>query len=356
MIGVLLTAALAAGAPPEQAPPPREVRPDISLVVSVRVDRSGDDSCFRLLRIGFYHGKPLPAEKLLDCDERVYGHLSQSAIRANRYLVSWNGSVFDLREKKFTNHVRDDWFAEDRVVRSDDTKVTYWAACDDKSERLFTFEYTAGTPTRVKEPSEWMIPSGVPRSPDGAKAIYSVGQKLVLHRNGYKPKPLGTNFDSNGEPVLWLDDARVLTQRTAGDLVTVDLDGKVTKVVTIKDGPVFPCSLIRDPAGSIYLTCFSERQLYFQIDVENKKAVQTNWRGLGHGFEAAWGGDQLRYRGKELGRLDYWADAAAAAPGYLAVPVHTDGCDFHIAVWSAASGEWARFDFPWVSSVLGWVK
>jgi hypothetical protein len=352
---MLVWAVLAAGAAPVPAPPPRAVVPDVSLIVSERVDCRDDDNCYRLLRIGFRNGKPFPAEVVLACDQRVYRHLSGGAIRANRYLVSRNGSAFDLREKKLINHVRDDWFVEDRVVRADDAKVMYWAD-DDGSERLFTFEYATGTRTKVKEPKEWMIPAHVPRSPDGTKAIYSVRGDLVLHRDGREPKSLGTDFNSHGEPVLWLDDNRVLMQREAGKLVTVNLDGAVTDVVTIKDGPVFPCSLVRDPSGAVFLTYFSGDHQYFKIDVANKTAVKADRRGLGYEFDAAWSGGTFRHRGRDLGRLSCWADAAVAAPGYLAVPVHTDGCDFHIAVWSVASGEWTRFNFPWASGVLGWIK
>lgn len=359
---VLICAVLAAGAAPvlPVAPAPRLVKPDVSLIVSERVDRKGDDTLFRVLRIGFRNGKPLPAEVILECDPEDYRRLYGGEIRANRYLVSMNGSVLDLRGKGFMNRVEKFPSAEDRVVFADDTKVTYWTEGEDRANGLFTFEYATGTRTRIKEPKEWMIPPDVARSPDGTKAMYSVRGALTLHREGKEPKSLGTDFNSNTEPVLWLDNDRVLTQREAGKLVTVSVDGKVTEVVTIKDLPPFASiELVRDPAGSVFLDAFDYGgQKYFQIDLAKKTAVETEWHGLGHGFEAAWAGGKIRHGGKgiDVGKLSCAVDWAVAAQGHLAVPVQTDGCDHNIAVWSVASGKWTRFDFPWAMAVLGWIK
>ena len=145
--------------------------------------------------------------------------------------------------------------------------------------------------------------------------------------------------------------------------MTVSLDGKVTEVVTIKDLPPFASiDLVRDPAGSVFLDAFDYGgRKYFQIDLAKKTVVETEWRGLGHGFEADWGRGKVRHAGKGIDiSIDIEpglvADLAMAAPGYLAVPFHAHGCTSNIAVWSVASGKWTRFDFPWAMSVLGWIK
>jgi hypothetical protein len=365
MVGVLLCAILATGADPlppplpDAAPPPREVRPDVWLIVDERVDGAPGGVDKRVLRIGFRNGKPLPAEVILACGEEDYWRVCGGDIRANRYLVSKNGSVLDLRGRGFLNRVEELNFDRNLLVRADDTKVTYWTAGQNRPDRLFTFEYATRTRTHIKEPKPWLIPAGVPRSPDGTKAVYSVRGDLTLHRDGEEPKSLGTDLNSDLEPVLWLGNDRVLTQRETGKLVTVTLDGTVTDLLTIKDAPKGAIAeLARDPEGAVVLTFPSEEGESFKIDLANKTAAKAVWRGLGHGFEVARADDTVRHGGKkvDMGQLGSCTDKAAAAPGYLAVPVHTDGCAFHIAVWSAASGTWTRFDFPWAQGVLGWIE
>src|SRR5687767_13815054 len=103
----LSMAATSAPVPPvpaNQAPPPRAVKPDVSLIVIDSVEKD-DVRVGRVNRIGFRNGKMLPAEVLWERDERdaaAAGVIGRE-IRANRYLVSTRGAVFDLREKKLIN-------------------------------------------------------------------------------------------------------------------------------------------------------------------------------------------------------------------------------------------------------------
>jgi hypothetical protein len=350
--------------PANQAPPPRLVRPDISLVVSDEVRGADGVRRARVLQIGFRNGKPLPTEVIRESDDPENEYFTAGEIRANRYLVSMRGGVLDLREKKLINTEQDG-----ELVRSDDTKVTYWIAGENRDPGLFTFEYATGTLTRIEKLKRPRIPAGVKRSPDNAKAINWVDGELFLHNDGQKPKSLGTGFKTDRAtgvqvgsgfstfPVVWLDDDLILTQRETGKLVTVTLDGKVTDVVTIKDfSKNGSLGLMHDHAGSII---YYAGETNYKIDPVNKTATPADWGGLGHGFEMAWEPDEdgcykFRHNGKDIGRCACWPYDAVAAPGVLAVPSRDSRKKF--AVWSAATGEWTTLELPWAGRVLGWIK
>jgi hypothetical protein len=369
MVGVLLSALLVVGAPPEQAPPPREVRPDVSLIVSTPIGKDGSLPV-RVQRIGFRNGTPMAAETIIDCDEnalKLLGVYYAASIRANRYVVSTCGSVLDLREKKFINSEQ-----AGEVVCVDDTHVTYRIDGENREPGLFAFEYATGKLRRVEKLKPPLIPEGVQLSPDGTKAVAWADNELFLHRDGQKPKSLGDGFKLGREParlgrnafekfpLLWVDNDRFLTQRERGKLVTVSIIGQVTEVVTIKNLPdekdAYP-DLIHEPDGSIV---FFMGHSAFKIDIANKTAVKSDWRGLGQGFELArnhtYEPATFRQNGKDIGRFACSELRAVAAPGHVAVPVpNGDRCGETIAVWSAATGEWTTFEFRWLG-VLGWVK
>jgi hypothetical protein len=345
----------------EQAPPPRLVKPDMSLIVRDQI--AGKDGFFHICvkRVGFRNGKPLPAEVIWEGDERNAEQFMLRVIWANRYLVSYvgGGSVLDLQEKKVINTERDG-----DVIHIDDKKVTYWIAGKDREQGLFTFEYATGTLTRIEMLKTPRLRRFDPLSPDGRKAIDWVDGELFLHRDGQKPKSLGTGFKMDRKPVMglnfsmfphvWLDDERILTQRGIGKLVTVTLDGKVTDVVTIKDLPEDAwVEMWHDGAGSII---FTADQKVFKIDVAKKTAKLTDWHGLGHGFEESWERDKkfritFRHNGEEIGQFNRRFDYSAA-PGYLALPVR----DKKIMVWCATTREWTALECDRNLRIIDWVK
>jgi hypothetical protein len=367
MSGVLLCVLLGPAAapvpqtPPNEAPPPRAIRPDISLVVTEWVPGDGAPDLTRVYRVGFRNGKPITKELVWEGEYTSCGPFLRVA--ANRYLISTYGSVVDVRDRKLINSE-----LQGEIFRIDDTKVTYRIESPGREKGDFTFEYATGTVTRLAELKTPRIPARVPRSPDGTKAISWADSELFLHREGRKPRSLGTGFKleekgtylgSNFDrfPSLWLDDERVLTQRDAGELVTVTLDGKVADVVTIKDFPKAGRSwLIRDRAGSIV---YYADQKNFKIDLVNKTAVPTDWCGFGHGFEIPWESDKkftVRHNGKDIGRFEFWPHRAESAPGHFAFPQDPERASQRVMVWSVATGEWVTLEFTQDPDVVGWIK
>src|SRR5207248_1965192 len=132
-------------------------------------------------------------------------------------------------------------------------------------------------------------------------------------------------------------------------LVTVDLAGKVTEVVAIKDAPKELASapgFFRDESGATVYVCGGDA---YKIDVAKKTAEKYEWYDLGHGFESSWErhelfGYRLRYKGKEIGWLWCWPFWAKTAPGYLALTANygqeRQARPECVAAYSAATGEW----------------
>jgi hypothetical protein len=200
-----------------------------------------------------------------------------------------------------------------------------------------------------------------------------VADELVLHQVGAKPRSLGKGFHIDVSdlastfgpaPVLWLNNGTVLTQRGNGKLVTLDVAGKVTELLTIKGAPkdlVSAPHLFRDGSNRIVYGCGSE---VYTIDVEKKKWAKSEWHDLGHGFEASRErqpkfGYKLRHNGKEFAQINCWPHTARTAPGILAVEAQFGQEEFGqpecVAVWTVEVGEWQTIKL-WPNCIVGWVK
>ena len=384
-------AASAAPVPPvpvNQAPAPRLVKPDISLAYLEWLPGAvsqGESNRSRLWIVGFRNGRMLPPEVVWEADDESLDISAQWHGRyhfvAGRYLISGLGTVIDLREKKVINSER-----ESDIVRAEETRVVYLKGGDKPAGGLFAFEYATGTVTRLGDepPKQWyqQLSSIYKVSPDRKKAItWDDKEELILHRESQKPKSLGKDFkmveDPKGVlsrslqymyfPALWLDSETILTQRGHGNLVVVNLAGKITEVANIKNPPKFATPRFeRDIDGAIYSHLDAE---VYHVDLVRKTAVKSEWRSLGHGFEASWAwqdklGYKLRYKGKDIGQLRCRPELSQTAPGYLALAVdqRADERMFYakrqVAVWSAATEQWAAENYEYLSIIplVGWIK
>jgi hypothetical protein len=367
--------ALGAGAaetpkvPTPKAPAPRPALPQISLFVVENVTGdSGTVDTQRILRVGVRNGKLLPAEKVWEGDQRFLSHFGGHRIVADRYFVTKYGGVIDLRDGKVLNNEQDGEFCA-----FDGTKVFY----RNTNDGAVVYSFDLATHKTKKEASrgagKYAFPGVI--SPDGGSAIESgpVADELVLHQVGAKPKSLGKGFHIDigplsstfgPTPILWLNNGTFLTQRGNGKLVTVDLAGKVTELLTIKDAPkdlVSAPYLLRTPSGQIVYTCGPE---VYTINAEKKTAAKSEWQDLGNGFEASWERDEkfghkLRHNGKEFAQVNCWPYHAKTAPGLLALEARFNQGAFGeaecVAVWSVEVGEWQTVKM-WPNCVVGWAK
>jgi hypothetical protein len=331
---ILATAAPVPPVPANLAPPPRLVKPDLSLIVVACPEDSPNAS---VRRVGFRNGKPMPAELVWETKRpNLRTNIGELRIVQNRYLVTPDAVVIDLRDNNVVNK-ETGW-----VEGIDETKLTYSAGSDEDDCDLLTFEYATGKRTRILK-AEPM----------------SLGKGFTLQT---KPDVEIGAIDCGRFPVLWLDNERFLTQRANGKLVTVDLAGKVTEAATIKDVPkVTYCWFFRDLTGRIVYV--ADRQ-YYRIDLATKLGEKSEWMDLGTGFESSYEPDKedryrIRYQGKQLGSLQCLPGTAKTAPGYLALGFGTNpGRPDRVSVWFAATREWTSLDYEPLDSgsIVGWIK
>lgn len=353
------------------APQPRPALPQRSLVVVEEVTGpSGTVDTRRVLRIGVRKGKLLPAETIWEGDQRFLGHFGRHRLVGDRYLVTDFGGVIDLCDKKVLNAEQDAEFYE-----IDGTKVVYRNLNVRRVEGVFSFDLATGKVQKEANLGAGKYALLGKRSPDGSSAIESgpVADELVLHQVGAKPKSLGKGFRIDigplsstfgPTPVLWLNGGTFLTQRGNGKLVTVDVTGKVTELLTIKDAPTDLVSapyFFRDSSNRIVYVCGA---VAYSINADKKEWAKYEWRDLGHGFEVSWHGQdkfgyQLRHNGKEFGSINCWPHTAHTAPGILALEAQFGQDVFGqpecVAVWAVEVGEWQTIKL-WPNCIVGWVK
>jgi hypothetical protein len=301
-------------------------------------------------------------------DQRFLSHFGGHRVVADRYFVTKYGGVIDLRDGKVLNDEQDGEFCA-----FDGTKVFYRNTNGDATAHSFDLTTRKAKEEAARGAGKYAFPGVL--SPDGNSAVESgpVADELMLHQVGSKPKSLGKGFRIDiGQlsstfgptPVLWLNNGAVLTQRGNGKLVTLDVAGKVTELLTIKDAPkdlVGSPYLFRDGSGRIVYLCGSA---VYAIDMEKKTATKSEWHDLGHGFEASWErqpkfGHKLRHNGKEFAQINCWPHTARTAPGILALESQFGQDAFGqpecVAVWAVEVGEWQTIKL-WPNCIVGWVK
>lgn len=211
-------------------------------------------------------------------------------------------------------------------------------------------------------------------SPDGLKSVKVSGpfegsaDSLEIH---FKDRPtvfVRENFQIYVNklssympqlPLLWIDDHRILTQKSNGNLVIVSTDGKVTPFLQV------PCALDdvpdleRNRSGKIVYEC---RGAIYALDVENRKYEKIR-HDLGNNFDvdSVGGGNVYYFNGKEIGRegID-----AVTTKSYLALlyaeaknGVIESAEIKTIKVWNETKRDWAVITVDgWGAQILGWIE
>jgi hypothetical protein len=353
------------------APQPHPALPQLSLVVVEEVTgERGTVDTRRVLRVGVRNGQLLSAETIWEGDQRFLGHFGGHRLVGDRYLVTRFGGVIDLRDKKVLNKEQNSEFCG-----AEGTKIFYRNLNVNRDDGVFSFDLTTHKVKKEADLGEGKYALIGARSPDGSATIESgpVADELILHQVGSKPKSLGKGFRIDigplsstfgPTPVLWLNTGVILTQRGNGKLVTVDVAGKVTELLTIEDAPkdlVGAPYFFRDGSNRIVYLC---GPVAYTIDAQKKTATKAAWRDVGHGFEIAWEGQdklghKVRHNGKEIGWINCLPHTARTAPGLVALEARYGqdalGQSECVAVWSVEVGEWQTIKL-WPNCIVGWIK
>jgi hypothetical protein len=315
-----------------------------------------------LVRYRFRDGVQVSRDVVL-ADPDTSFNLGGNHIYQNRYVITRWGDVVDVEKKKLLHDGEGDFVGTDgsRVIQHVDRRDV---------KGFFYYDLESNRYARLRSPKKWALPGLL--SPDQTRSIstpdFGDGE-IWLHTLNKKKKLLGSKFrvgvsgscSMPTPPVLWLDDKRILTQRTIGEIVILHLNGRVEPLLTIPitDTSGSVPSLDRDAQGRI---TYAWSGGIHTLDVENKKHLPYEWAPLGHGFELEVGlnqvyGEIARFNGQEIGR--WWSSAAITTEGFVAMIYGEVGSNLGypkgVKVWNSKSKEWVTIDAKWMNTIIGWI-
>jgi kynurenine 3-monooxygenase len=352
--------------------------PDASLLVIEALVEEGVVKHNALVRYRFHEGKLIGRDQLLVRDAGYFGHWRPFALHRQRYLITQRGSVVDPYGAK----VLLEGDGEVLALRDERVYVRYHRG---DVLRHYYQDLRRMRTVAMPDPGVWGLPGLL--SPNATMTVTGLGDRncpgwagngLWLYRVGKAPRKLADGLrwrlsrlssSLGGEPRLWLDNRRILTQRNNGELLIVGIDGSQKPLLTIAalqdpaEAPISPPNLWRDQSGQIVYYCGSQ----WLIDVDHRTARPYKWIPLGHGFRVGCRTHKRRgllddkhfvqYRGRQIGLFDCIPSRSATTDGYLALdvnPTGNPGLSHHrVGVWSPQCG-WQILD-RWFESIAGWI-
>lgn len=225
-------------------------------------------------------------------------------------------------------------------------------------------------PVRGKRTEKSELPGLI--SPDGKKSIlnskFGSTDRLEIH---FAKKPLlmvvgdfqvtvrQSSSIYPSLPLLWIDNERVLTQKSNGNLVIISTGGTVSPFIRLPCAPEDSISLKRNRSAKIVYQC--EGEDYF-IDVENRRFEKIK-RDLGNGFALDFAGpnEVYFYNGEEIGRDGF---DAVTIKSYLAMLWGKSDNGFldtstvkTIKIWSETKRAWTKLTVDgWGAEIIGWIE
>lgn len=320
-----------------------------------------------VFRYDFVNGEFIGKEKILAIKtDDVRFDLGANRIYRNRFLVTDWGDVVDLSTRKVVHQ------SKGELVEIDGDHVVIKLNRTDQ-EGIFTYNLQTGKYEQLKSPNVYEIKGEL--SPDKkyvASKDYSKGlifKEVKTGKEKVVKGSFGVGLSSEASefgklPILWLDNSRVLTQNSNGDLRIVHINGKVERVLQIdlKNEPYKSPELYRNANGEIIYSCYDS----FIIDLENKKSRKYESFAIGEGFHFKadesvkndWGtGSVFYFNDAEIGRI--WSGSRSASNGFLAVIYGKEGTNLGspdgVKVWSNINRNWTTLEIKWSPRIIGWI-
>ena len=362
-----------------------------SLIVA-NIDDSGSegDRIQHLIKYDFENGELVLTETIVsNPGGQLRFNCEESRVYRNRYVITDFGDIVDITTRQFIHRGG----SGSGYTRLLGLEGDYVYIHQPQTDAYYFFNLANLETGEMEDPGSWSLPGLL--SPDGSMSVtssdWNEGQIWLHYLNG-ETELLGEGFyveysplssSLAGVPLLWLDNERVLTQKSNGVIIIVTVDGSLVPVVNIdlSDFDSAPsgskgalrASLYRDfNSDIIYNICligpegkFSDNR--FVIDVETKSYsiyYDPEWIALGHEFEYSTKEDHtvLRYKGNNIGQEQYFiARHVRSTEGHLAtISRETPEYPTSIKAWSSANGKWTTMDFEfpiWItySSIIGWL-
>lgn len=339
-----------------------------SLIVSSCEASEGTCDTQHVFRFDFVGGELAGKEKLLTAKtNELRFDIGENRIYKKRYLITNWGDVVDLSNGK-TLHK-----SSGKLIDLDGDEVVIKVDRVD-TQGIFSFNLQNGRYTRLKSPNIYEAEGSV--SPDrkfianyrfgkgiSIKEFATGKEKLVKGAFGVELSPNASEFGKL--PLFWLDNERLLTQASNGDIRIVHLSGKIEPVVKIdiKEDPYVSPRFYRNSDGEIVYDCYDS----YVVDFAGKKFKPYENYPLGNGFAARddesiknnWGtGTIYFYRDAEIGRV--WADRAVTMNDFIAVVYGKEGTNLGysdgVKVWNAMKRDWTTLEIKWAPRIIGWIE
>lgn len=288
-----------------------------------------------------------------------FGH-GGNRIYQNRYAITRWGDIIDVKKKKIL-HVSDG-----DLLRLEGSRV-YIQVNKNDDNALYYYDLESGKYIRVRKTDTGMF-FGV-LSPNGTRSLINLSLNLEVCEYAKGCEPIRGTFAVKAEPdvsssemlrtpVYWLSDEVLLTQRTNGELVTVNVVTQhISPFLTIpteglsKGNPL----LYLDDDGNLLYRCGKT----YRIDIE--KRSYSIWTGnLKNDFTVKYsaGADrQFMFRAADIGKV--WSTGSKTATGHIAVLYGEQGSNLGypdgVQVWNNITREWIPIKIKWGADLIGWV-
>jgi hypothetical protein len=192
-------------------------------------------------------------------------------------------------------------------------------------------------------------------STEGKKRVFKISPSIENTK-----EPCGHN---PFVPVIWLDNERLLTQKTNGELIVVDLAGNIAPFISIGQKPSCPPTLFRDIEGNLIYDYDLEYLINPMTRSYEPVTVQKQGHGFGRKFEYF---DRKEYRnvygyfynGKKIG--EFQGESVKTAKGLIAVEYRDEKLDdvwpAGIKVWNDRKKNWREFKIRSIPGPIGWLE
>ena len=340
-----------------------QARRDSAALIAVECEsRNGGCALQHVVKYEFGPGKVSRDVVLTLATDRIRFDLGRNHLYRGRYLISNWGDVVDIKKKRLLHDGEGAYVGVegDRVIQKIERR---------NLRGYFYYDLKSGKYSRLRSPGKWALPGVLAPNQTQSVSSDSFNADVWLHRLNGRKRLLATGLTASVTgcslpkvPLLWLSNELVLTQRDDGDLITLDLRGRISPVLKIHAEPAqygYTPKLYRNDAGRIIYEFVGGS---YVIDVDNKQSsrIDTSWVDLGSGFDweslNATSGRLIRFQQKEIGR--WWALSTRTSDGFIAVEYGDVGYTFGkpkgFKVWSAASNEWVTVDPAWLDRLIGW--
>lgn len=342
----------------------------ISLIISQCQENERICDTQKIVRYNFLNGELKDKETLLSIStDEIRFDLGGNFIFRNRYIITDSGDVFDLKTKSIVYKSRGELL---EII--DNKIITEVNRVDD--EGFYSFDLRTNILKKIRQlkgfpetnlskfsPNKKIFATWVRNGFQKSKFIfYQIDGNLNLK----KIKEVVGDFtascsvrcsDSMKVGFVWVNDQKILTQKSNGKLVTVDLNGKIENITDLKINEV-PDSLPffeKDEFGNLIYYC---NGAYYQINLKDKTFTKDKL-GLGNGFESQdedgfW--VKYLYQGKQIGRL--WSSSAMTYKDFLVIDYAKEGKNLGypdgIKIWNSIKKDWIALEVNWGVRIIGW--